>query len=145
MNARDYLRRVKTLNDEINNKLVTLRHLKQMMTNISSPGTTERVQTSSNQSKMDKLVCKAVDLEREIDAKTDDLVDLKCEVLSVLQRLEPTEFDVLQQYYIEGKQIYEIAHKNGNSDSWAYTVRKRAERHLQTILDKMENSGCKKL
>lgn len=135
MKAKDYLRQLKMLDRLIENKLAEKEQWKAMATSTTQQLTADRVQTSGNQQKMADAVCKIIEIEAEIDACIDSLVDTKRDVIKTLERLNPTEYDLLHKVYVQFLTFEEVADKKGKSYSWVTTVHGRALKNVQRILD----------
>lgn len=138
MKAKDYLRQLQKLDKLIENKLAELDQWKAMATCTTQQLTADRVQTSGNPQKMADAVCKIIEIEGEIDRYVDSLVDTKREVIGTIERLNPTEYDLLHKVYVQYFTFDEVAMKKGKSYSWVTTVHGRALKNLQTFLDEKE-------
>ena len=95
----------------------------------------ERVQSSGSQQKMADAVDRYVDIENEIDKFIDKLVDKKKDVISVIEHLNATEYDILHKVYVQYFTLDEVAEMYEKTYSWATTVHGRALRNVQKILD----------
>lgn len=135
MKAKEYLRQLKMLDRLIENKLAEKEQWKAMATSTTQQLTADRVQTSGNPQKMADAVCKIIEIEAEIDAFVDKLIDTKRDVISTLERLNPTEYDLLHKVYVQFFTFEEVADKKGKSYSWVTTVHGRALKNVQRILD----------
>jgi DNA-directed RNA polymerase specialized sigma24 family protein len=135
LKAKDYLRQLKMLDRLIENKLAEKEQWKAMATSTTQQLTADRVQTSGNPQKMADAVCKIIEIEAEIDACIDSLVDTKRDVIKTLERLNPTEYDLLHKVYVQFLTFEEVADKKGKSYSWVTTVHGRALKNVQRILD----------
>lgn len=135
MNAKDFLRQIRKLDKMIENKLAEVQQWKEIANNTTANLTGERVQSSGNPHKIADAIGRYIDLEREINQCIDDLVAAKKEVISVIEQLNATEYDVLHKVYVQGFTFDEVAAACKRTTSWATTVHGRAMKHLQTILD----------
>lgn len=135
MKAKDYLRQLQKLDKLIENKLAEKEQWRAIATSTTQQMTPDRVQTSGNQQKLADAVCKIVEIEAEIDACVDNLVDTKKEVISTIERLNPTEYDLLHKVYVQYFTFEEVADKKGKSYSWVTTVHGRALNNVQRMLD----------
>lgn len=135
MKAKDYLRQLKMLDRLIENKLAEKEQWKAMATSTTQQLSADRVQTSGNPQKMADAVCKIIEIEAEIDACIDSLVDTKRDVIKTLERLNPTEYDLLHKVYVQFLTFEEVADKKGKSYSWVTTVHGRALKNVQRLLD----------
>lgn len=148
MKAKEFLLKVRKLNNIIENKMMEKAQWKSIAIGITPTYGGERVQSSGSKSKMADAVGRYLDMEREIDAYIDKMVDAKNDVIAVIEQLKnPTEYDLLHKVYIgvvdktdSGKPIKyltldEVADLYDKSHSWSTTVHGRALQHVQEILD----------
>ena len=84
---------------------------------------------------MCKIVCKYIDLEKEIDQCIDMLVDKRKEVIGVIEQLNANEYDLLHKIYVQYMTFEEAADTNNKSYSWVTSVHGAALNHVQNILD----------
>lgn len=138
MKAKDFLKSVEKQDTIINNKLIEKAQWKAIALGVTANTEGERVQSSGSQSKMADAITRCVDMEREIDRLVDELVDLKRDVTSVIEKLNATEYDVLHKRYIQYMSYYEIADAKNRDYNWVTTVHGRALKNVQRILDERE-------
>lgn len=137
MDAKEYLNQVKKLDLQIKNKLIERQQWMDMALGITSNMEGERVQSSGAKSKMADAVVKIVDMESEVDALVDRLIDTKKDVIQTIEQLtSPLQYDVLHLHYIQFMTLQAIADKYGMSYDWAKQAHKRAVKNVQRILDK---------
>lgn len=141
MRAKDYLRQLQKLDKLIENKLAEKEQWKAMATSTTQQMSADRVQTSGNPQKMADAVCKIIEIEAEIDAFVDRLVDTKREVISTLERLNPTEYDLLHKVYVQYFTFDDVAIKMNKSYSWVTTVHGRALKNVQRMLDERQKNA----
>jgi DNA-directed RNA polymerase specialized sigma24 family protein len=135
MQAKTYLRQLQKLDKLIENKLAEKEQWRAIATSTTQQMTPDRVQTSGNHQKMADAIHKLIEIEAEIDACIDRLVDTKKEVISTLERLNPTEYDLLHKVYVQYFTFDDVAIKKGKSYSWVTTVHGRALKNVQRMLD----------
>lgn len=135
MNAKDFLRQIKKLDKMIENKLAEVQQWKDVANNTTANLTGERVQSSGNPHKIADAIGRYIDLEREITQDIDKLIEIKKDVIGVIEQLNATEYDVLHKVYVQGFTFDEVAIACKHTTSWATTVHGRALKHVQTILD----------
>ncbi len=140
MKAKDYLRQLQKLDKLIENKLAEKEQWKAMATSTTQQLSADRVQTSGNPQKMADAVCKIIEIEAEIDAFVDRLIDTKRDVISTLERLNPTEYDLLHKVYVQYFTFDDVAIKTNKSYSWVTTVHGRALKNVQRMLDEREKN-----
>ena len=109
MTAKEYLKRAKMLNKEINTKQIELDGLRLNATSISSPPTTEKVQSNGKNDSM-RTIDKIIDLENTINLEIDRLVDLKAEIRDkIAQTYNPIFISILTNIYINNLSLEETA------------------------------------
>ncbi len=135
MNAKDFLRQIKKLDMLIKNKLIEIQQWKEIANNTTANLTGARVQSSGNPHKIADAIGRYIDLEREINQDIDKLIDIKKDVISVIEQLNPAEYDVLHKIYVQYLTFDEVAIACKRTTSWATTVHGRALKHVQIILD----------
>lgn len=135
MDAKQFLRQLKKLDKMIENKLAEKARWKAIATGTSAQIGGEKVQSSGSQQKMADAVCRYVDIEKEIDEQIDILIDTRQDVISVIEKLKTTEYDILHKMYVQYMSLYDVADIYNKSYSWATTVHGRALKNVQSILD----------
>ena len=137
MDAKNYLRQVEKLDVRIQNKLIELQQWRDMAEGITASIGGERVQSGGSQQRMAEAVIKCVDMEEEINALVDALIDVKKEVISTIEKLNsPTEYDILHKRYIQFMTLQEIADRCGREYTTITTAHGRALKNVQMLLDK---------
>lgn len=132
--AKEYLCKIQKV-DRLINRLTSM--LAGLRASLTSKGCNyeDRVQTSMPSDALATAVAKVVDLEKEIDERIDELVDLKREALRTIERIE--NFDqqcVLIARYIEGMKWETIAADMDSDLRWVYRVHGQALLSLARIL-----------
>ena len=134
--AQSYLGQVEMIESIIRNKLIEKRQWRDVALGITANMGGERVQSTGSQSKMADAVEKCVDMEREIDAYIDRLIDTKRDVIQTIEQLNsPIEYNVIHLRYIQLKTLQEIADHYGKEYGWVTTTLGRAVKNVQAILD----------
>jgi hypothetical protein len=137
MLAKDYLRQVEKLDTLIRNKLIEREQWRDIALGITANIGGEKVQASGNQQKMASAIEKCIDMEQEINALVDELVDTKRKVIATIEQLDsPTEYDVLHKRYIQHLTLQEIADDKGRDYTTITTTHGRALKNVQVLLDK---------
>lgn len=135
MKAKDFLKQIKKLDCMIENKLIEKDQWKSIATGTSAHMTGERVQSSGSQQKMADAIDRYIDIEAEIDQCIDRLIGKKKDVISVIEQLNPTEYDLLHKVYVQYITLDDVSETYGKSYSWATTIHGRALNNVQKILD----------
>ena len=138
VNAKEFLRQIKKLDTLIENKLAEVQKWKEIASNTSPNMVGEKVKSSGNPQKIADAIGRYIDLEREINQDIDKLIEAKKDVISVIEQLSATEYNVLHKVYVQGFTFDEVAIACKRGRSWATTVHGRALKHVQIILDQRE-------
>ena len=137
LDAKSYLRQVENLDVRIQNKLIERQQWESIALGITASIGGDRVQSSGSQQKMADAVEKCVDMEKEIKALVDNLIETKKDVISTIEQLEnPTEYDILHKRYIQAMSLQEIADRYGREYTSITTTHGRALKNVQRILNK---------
>lgn len=135
MRAKAYLMQLKKLDRMIENKTFELEHWRDMALSVTAKSDGERVQTSGNPQKMADAVDRYIDLENEISERIGLMIETRRKVIATIERLNPTEYDMLHKIYVQRMTLDDVAAIYGKTYSWATTVHGRALKHLQEVLD----------
>ena len=135
MKAKEYLQQLKKLDVLIANKLIEVDQWKSIASGTTANSDGERVQASGSQQKMADAVVKYMDIQAELDADIDRFINTKMDVIRTIEKLNPTEYDLLHMIYVQYLTLDDVADKYDKSYSWATTVHGRALKQVQRILD----------
>ena len=125
--AKDFLNQISRLDALINRLLNTVATECSRLTSIGCELKQDKVQTSGPKNSLEETICKIDELERTINARIDELVDLKNATLKAIQSLP--DFDqqnVLIARYIDGKKWLDIAFDLNFSISQVYKIHGKA-------------------
>lgn len=127
MNAKQYLRQVRRLDNIVNAKLQQVEMLRAMTTRMTANLTTDKVQESNIPDKISTLICKIVDLEKEIINDVDKLIDLKAEIMRKIDSIQNDNYRLLLTLrYLNFKSWEQIAVEMGFTFQWVHELHKRA-------------------
>lgn len=136
MKAEAFLSKLQKIDKMIENKTVEVEQWKQIATGMGGKGAdTDKVKSSGKPDKMAEAVAKYVDLEREIDEQIDKLIEVKKDVINVIEMLNTDEYDLLHKLFVQYLTIDEATFKMGKSYTWGTTTKQRALANVQKILD----------
>lgn len=145
MKAKEFLQQLVKLDMMIENKLIEREQWKSIALGTTSSSADviidgvaykmDRVQSSGNPQKMADAVARYVDIEAEIDTVVDELINTKKDIIAVIERLVPIEYDILHKVYVQRLELDEVADICQKTYSWATTVHGRALKNVQRILD----------
>lgn len=146
MNAQDFLEQLQKIDAMIENKTIEKEQWKSIAQSITSSNATiiingvehamEKVQASGEQQKMAAAIASYVDIEREIDQIIAQKVAKRKEIISVIELLPATEYDVIHKLYVQNLSMDEVAFRCGNyTTAWVGHVKRKAFDMIQKILD----------
>lgn len=139
--AQLFLRKLKKLDSMIRNKMVEKEQWKSLALGTTAQMGSERVQTSSSQQRMADAVNRYIDIEKEIDACVDRLVDARNDVIEVIEMLDEEKYDLMHLVYVQYRTLEEAAYMCDKSYSWATTTHGRALVDVQRILEGRRSRG----
>jgi DNA-directed RNA polymerase specialized sigma subunit len=127
MNAKQYLRQVRRLDNTVNAKLEQVEVLRAMTTRMTANLTADKVQESNILDKIPTLICKIVDLENEITNDIDKLIDLKTEVMRKIDSIQNDDYRLLLTLrYLNFKTWEQIAVEMNFDYSWIHRLHAKA-------------------
>lgn len=132
MNAKEYLSQAFRLDQRINSKLEQVLSLRDLATKATASIHAERVSGTKQRSPMENAIVKLIDLEHEIDRDIDKLVDLKREIIGVINSVQQPEFHLLLELrYLSYKTWEEIAEMMNYSWRNIHYVHSKALRAIE--------------
>ena len=110
MTAKEYLARALLIDQRINSKLEQVQSLRSLAEKATSTLSPTPHGKERNMHRMEDVIVKMLDLESDINASIDTLVDIKREITEAVQSLPTTEHrTLLELRYVCGKTWEEIA------------------------------------
>lgn len=136
MNVEQWLEQVKKLDEMINGKLAERDRLNELATDISSKPIDGMPYTNTGtvSQKMQNAVIDLVMLANEINKLIDKYVDLKQEVIKMLEQLPAVQYGVLHRYYIRYMTIEKIAEDMGYSVRQILRIKKKGLQNLEDVI-----------
>lgn len=128
-----YLNQIKAIDEDIVNMQADANMWRERAASLGNQQEGERVQTSGTSDTM-KLLDKAMDIERDIDA----LYMKRKEIIGVIQSLPRPHNNIFYKRYVLGMQFKAIAATCQQGESWATTNHGRGLLLVKQILDQME-------
>ena len=132
------MQRIRKLNTMIRNKEAERLQWKQIAAGMGSFSTGDRVQSSGNPHKTADAIAAYVDIEKEINAAIDKLIDTKREVIAMIEQLPEAEYDLLHKVYVQYMSLKEAAYAMDKTYSWATSMHGIALKHVSELLDQIE-------
>lgn len=135
MKAKEYLLQIRKIDRLVENKIAELEHWQAIATGTTTFSDGDRVQSTGNKYKMEDAIIKCIEISNDLNIEIDRLVDTRKEVISTIEQLKPSEYDVLHKIYVQNKDFQTIADAKKKSYSWVTSKHGRALASLQKILD----------
>ena len=95
MNAKEYLSQAYRIDQRINSKLEQVMSLRALLGKATGTLTGAPKAATPNPHSMEDTICKMVDMEHEINADIDALVDLKTEIMTCIKQVGNPEYQTL--------------------------------------------------
>lgn len=134
MTAKEYLKQIRKANIMINYKQRQLDELRELCTSITCPINSDKVQTSGVSDKIGDTVSKIIDLQNIINSDIDRLVDLKQEIMAVIDKLDATYLQLIYLRYFEFQTWEQIACEMNYSCPWIWKLHGEALQKVSEIL-----------
>lgn len=138
MNAEIYLLQIIASEQKIEDKMDEIKRLEALADNISPHLSEVKVKSTPNPHRAQEVWARIADMQNELLSDIDDLIDLKKEVKKTLEKLPPSEYDVLYRFYVIRQSIQLISTKTHYSRPTIYKIKQRGIEMLQKILDEAE-------
>ena len=140
MDVKEFLMQPQKLDIQIRNKLIERKQLRDIALGISANIDGDRVNASGSKSRMADAVDKLVDMEAEVDQLVDKYIDIKREVVAVIEAVDnPIQYNVLHMKYIQGMTLQGIADYYHKDYEWSKATHRRAIKSVQLIMDKKKS------
>ena len=135
MNAKEYLSQAVWLDRMIDSKLEQLEMLKSLAMKVTSSFTKEKICGGNiEKSKMESTMVKVIDLENEINADIDRLVDLKKDIQDTINMMDDINQQLLLELrYLSGKGWDEIAASMGYDPRTVYRIHGKALKEFERM------------
>ena len=127
-----YLKRFLTLDREIDRKLKEVEHWRARLGRVTAIYSFEPKGGGSIQGKTENAIVKIVDLENEINADIDRLIEIRGDIKAVIEAVEDDRELILLQYrYIDGKTFEWIAEQMNYSSRQAHRLHSQSLANLK--------------
>ena len=135
MNAKEYLSQALWLDQMIDSKLEQLATLKSLAMKVTSSFSKEKICGGNiEKSKMESTIVKVIDLENEINADIDRLVDFKKDIQDTINKMDDINQQLLLELrYLSGKGWDEIAASMGYDPRTVYRIHGKALKEFERM------------
>lgn len=136
MTAKEYMEQARYLDMQINSKIEQVRTLNELATKVTTVYSDMPHSPNRNTGRMEETIAKIIDLEHEIDRDIDALVDLKQEIIHIVNSIESAEYrTILEMRYLQFKKWEQIALSMSTNLRWVYRMHGRALNEIQQIIN----------
>ena len=126
-NAKEYLGQAYRIDQRINSKIEQVSALNNMATKATSTISDMPGSATRNIHRMEDVIVKIIDLQNEINADIDELVDFKAEVMGVIKSIDNLEYQTLLELrYLCFKPWEQIAIELGYSINNVFKMHRKA-------------------
>lgn len=132
--AKNYLSRIKLIDEMINNKLQEVEEWRSKCEYSGTSYGTERVQSSPASPKVESALDMYISVKQEKMREIAELEAEKKAIISDIEKLPPSEYSVIYKRYVQNKSFYQISFEMDKSYSWCTWTHGRALEYLQKIL-----------
>ena len=146
MTAKEYLGQAYRLDQRIDAKIAQVASLNELATKCTATLTGMPRNPNHGNSTMADTVCKIIDLQNEIAADMDRLVQIKKDIVDVIGKVDDVKFRILlEKRYLCGETWEEITMSLYHNRRWVFRLHDKALDAVQEILDSGETSHQKPL
>lgn len=141
MTAKEFLNQAYLLDQRIKSNSDQIQSLNDLATDCSATLTGMPRNPNRGGSRMADAVCKIIDLQDEIAADMDKLVQLKKDIVEVIRQVDDVELRILlEKRYLCGATWEEITMSLYHNRRWVFRLHDKALDAVQKILDTNETS-----
>lgn len=131
MKAKEFLNRAFFINQRITSKIEQLNNLNALATKVTTTYSQAPASGSRNNHKMEDVIIKLVDMQNSINADIDKLLDIKAEIMGVINSVESNEYrTILEMRYLCFKTWEEIAAEMNYGVRYIHILHSKALRML---------------
>ena len=135
MSAKDFLKKMMYIDYMIDCKIEQVTELRGRLTSIGSTVGGERVQSSKSNDKFADTIGKIVELEKNINADIDKLIDYKSKARERIELLDSDiEKVILYKRYFDKKSFEQIATECHYSWRWIHKLHSSALQNLNKVM-----------
>ena len=121
--AKEYFAQIRKTDRLINRLDSTIATLRSSLTSTGSQLKQDKVQTSGPKNSLEETICKIDELERTINARIDELVSMKQEAFTMINRIpDLDQQNILIGRYIQLKKWEDISEELNYSMQWVFEL-----------------------
>ena len=136
MNAKEFLSRAWNIEQQVQSKQEQIEALKSLACRVTSGIGNEVVSHSRNVTTMQDTIVRILEAEEELSRRIDDLVDMKMEVMQVIDQVKDVTLRlVLEKRYLSFLSWERIAVDMGYTTRWTLLRHSEGLQAVQKILD----------
>lgn len=133
MTIKEYLSQAYRIDQRINSKLEQIQQLRDLAAKATSTISETSVSNTSNKQRMESIVVKILDLERETNEDIDTLVDLKRNIVTLIKMVKNPDYQTLLELrYLCFKSWEQIAVDMGYGIDNIYKMHNKALRFINS-------------
>lgn len=135
MNAKEYLSQALWLDQMIESKLDQLETLRGLSMKVTSSFSDDKVTGGNNNNyRLESAIVKVIELEEEINADFNRLIDLKKTIQHTINKMENINYQILlEMRYINGKNWEDIAQQLNYNNRTVFKVHGKALKQFERV------------
>ena len=134
LTAKEYLSLAYRIDQRINSKLEQVQSLRELASKATATYSDRPKSPTPNFHRMEEFLCKAIDLENEINKDLCELIDIKSEIVSVIKRVKSTDLQTLLELrYLCFKTWEEISVELHLDIRWVHRLHNKALNEVDTL------------
>ena len=127
MTAKEFFSQAYQIDVRIDSKIEQVARLRELATKATQTLSDMPGSATKNTHQMEDIIVKIVDLENEINADLDSLVDLKARIIDIIRTVSDAEQQTLLELrYLNNKSWQQIADEMGYCRQHVFTIHKNA-------------------
>lgn len=135
MDAKDFLKRIRLLDKKVKAKQREFKRMEIEAESVKASSFCERVQSSSNSSKVENAVVELDEYKNEIDRDIQELIKYKRKVMKKVDMLEdPDEVDILYRRYFEFMKWEDISEATSFSARQVHNIHGSALENFKKVM-----------
>ena len=142
LSAKEFLKQARHIDQRINSKLEQVQSLRELSTKATATLSYMPRSATPNVHRMEDVICKMMELESEIKADINELINTKHEVMAVIKKVERPEYQsLLELKYLCMKTWEEVAVELGYVYRQVTRMHGYALEQVEAILRRSDGDG----
>ena len=141
MTAQEYLEQIEKYDRIIESRKLEIMDLRSRASLPASFSSETKVQTSRRADGMENLIINYIEKEEELQEVILECWEKRQDIIRTIEQLKAKEYGLLYCVFVERVNLQEAAARFDRTYSWATTIKAKALKNLQKILDERKRNG----